>query len=92
MYYFGLMIGRFVYFDASFKDFLANMKKVVINSPILFMYVIYTWILVFTGFKLEYFLERNYYIVGIFHSQLFMIFVVFIVFWIDRIINKTAAK
>lgn len=92
MYYFGLMIGRFVYFDASFKDFLANMKKVIDNSPILLMYVIYTWILVFTGFKLEYFLERNYYIVGIFHSQLFMIFVVLIVFWIDRIINKTAAK
>jgi hypothetical protein len=30
MYYFGLMIGRFVYFDASFKDFVINIKVILI--------------------------------------------------------------
>ena len=92
MYYFGLMIGRFVYFDASFKDFLENMRKVIQNSPVLLMYILYTWLIVFVGFKAEYFLEKNYYIVGMFHAQLFMLFVAFLVFWIDRLINKTAVK
>ena len=92
MYYLGLMIGRFVYFDASFKDFIDNMKKVIMNSPILLMYILYTFILVYIGFKAEYFLERNYYIVGVFHSELFMIFVVFLLFWLDRIIRCGTSK
>lgn len=92
MYYLGLMIGRFVYFDASFKDFIDNMKKVFANSPILLMYILYTFILVFIGFKAEYFLERNYYIVGVFHSELFMLFVVFLVFWGGRLLFKQSKK
>ncbi|WP_155828012.1 hypothetical protein [Butyrivibrio sp. VCB2006] len=92
IYYFGLMIGRFVYFDASFKDFIANMKKVAQNSPIFLMYIIFTFILVVVGFKVEFFLERNYYIVGIFHTQLFMILAIFVVYWIGRICSKKQIK
>ena len=79
MYYFGLMIGRFIYFDASFKDFLDNIKRVFLNLPYLLISLCLTGVLCNIGFKLEYFLERNYYIVGLFHTQLFMLACIFVI-------------
>ncbi len=79
MYYFGLMIGRFVYFDASFGDFLKNIRNVIINLPILLMTLALTGILCLVGFNAGYFLERNYYIVGIFYAHLFMLVCIFLI-------------
>ncbi len=78
MYYFGLMVGRFVYFDASIGDFFANIKNVFINLPYLIMCLILTAFLCMFGFGQGYFLERNYYIVGIYYAHLFMLICVFI--------------
>lgn len=78
MYYLGLMVGRFIYFDASFEDFWVNIKNVFINLPYLIMCLILTALLCMFGFGQGYFLERNYYIVDIYYVHLFMLICVFI--------------
>ena len=87
MYYFGLMIGRFVYFDASFKDFLNNIKNVIFNLPYLLLDLALTGLLCYIGFQAGYFLERNYYIVGLFHTQLFMLVCIFIIHYGKKIFH-----
>ena len=49
-YFLTLMIGRFVYFDASFKDFLENAKGAAKNIPIMFIGLIYLGILCAYGY------------------------------------------
>ena len=85
MYYFGLMVGRFVYFDASFMDFVTALKNVFLNLPFLLLTLTITGLLSLLGFKLEYFLERNYYIVGIFYTHLFLLVAIFLVFWFYKL-------
>ncbi len=79
MYYLGLMVGRFVYFDASFGDFLNALKNVFLKSPLLLLGLTLTGALSFLGFNAGFFLERNYYIVGVFYTHLFMLAAVFII-------------
>jgi hypothetical protein len=78
MYYLGLMIGRFVYFDASFKDFVTALKNMFVSLHLLIMGLILTGVLCYIGFSAGYLLERNYYIVGIFYTHLFMLIDVFV--------------
>ncbi len=78
MYYLGLMIGRFVYFDASFKDFLSAMKNIFLKLPLLILGMTLSGVLCFIGFKTGFLLERNYFIVGIFYTHLFLLAAVFI--------------
>lgn len=78
IYYLGLMVGRFVYFDASFSDFVAAMKNLVKNLPFLGIGLALSGGLSFLGFRLGYLLERNYYIVGLFYTHLFLLVAVFI--------------
>ncbi|WP_155839517.1 hypothetical protein [Butyrivibrio proteoclasticus] len=78
MYYLGLMVGRFVYFDASFMDFIGALKNILSNLHLLIMGLLLTGALCLIGFNLGYLLERNYYIVGIFYTHLFMLIVVFL--------------
>ena len=78
MYYLGLMIGRFVYFDASFKDFFEAIKNAFLNLPLLILGLALTGGLSYVGFSLGYLLERNYYIVGVFYTNLFMLLATFI--------------
>lgn len=78
LYYLGLMVGRFVYFDASFADFIKNIKNVVKNLYLLLLGLLLTGILCYIGFDRGYLLERNYYIVGAFYTHLFMLAAVFV--------------
>ncbi len=78
LYYLGLMIGRFVYFDASFLDFISALKNMVKNIYLLILGLLLTGLLCYFGFSNGYFLERNYYIVGAFYTHLFMLAAVFI--------------
>lgn len=91
MYYLGLMVGRFVYFDASFADFWDSVKKMFVNLPLLIMTLALTGALCFLGFDAGFLLERNYYIVGVFYTHLFMLAVVFLLklsHLIELIISK----
>ena len=78
IYYLGLMVGRFVYFDASFMDFLGALKNLWKNIYLLILGLTLTGILCYVGFGMGYLLERNYYIVGAFYTHLFMVLCVFI--------------
>ena len=78
LYYLGLMVGRFVYFDASFLDFLTALKNVFKNLYLLIFGLLITGILCYFGFKNGYLLERNYYLIGAFYTHLFMLVSVFI--------------
>ena len=79
MYYLGLMVGRFVYFDASFKDFLTAIKNTFFKLPLLVLGLTMTGLLSYAGFALGFLLERNYYIVGLFYTHLFVIAAIFII-------------
>lgn len=78
LYYLGLMVGRFVYFDASFLDFIDALKNMVKNVYLLILGLLLTGLLCYYGFSKGYLLERNYYLVGAFYTHLFMLVVVFI--------------
>ncbi|MCR5108832.1 MAG: hypothetical protein K6B28_11800 [Lachnospiraceae bacterium] len=91
MYYLGLMVGRFVYFDASFHDFLEAMKNIFKNLPLLVMGLFLSGGLCLFGFEASYLLERNYYIVGAFYTHLFMLTVIFLLYHthiMDLLIRK----
>lgn len=78
MYYLGLMVGRFVYFDASFMDFIACMKRTIVRTPLLVLGLAISGGLSFFGFSVGYLLERNYYIVGVFYTHVFLLIAVFV--------------
>ena len=78
LYYLGLMVGRFVYFDASFADFIKNIKNVFKNLYLLVLGLLLTGILCYFGFDRGYLLERNYYLIGAFYTHLFMLAAVFL--------------
>ncbi len=91
MYYLGLMVGRFIYFDASFMDFLLAIKNALKNVLLLILALAVLGILCFLGFNLGFLLERNYYIVGVFYTNLFLLAAVFIIhlgMTLKRIITK----
>ncbi|MCR5251440.1 MAG: hypothetical protein K6E50_12625 [Lachnospiraceae bacterium] len=79
MYYLGLMVGRFVYFDASFRDFLASLVNMFRNCYLLLLCLALSSFLFFFGFSRGYLLEKNYYIVCAFYVHLFMLVAVFII-------------
>ena len=92
MYYFGLMIGRFVYFDASFKDFLEALKNMFFNLPYMVLSLVLTGALCAFGFGAGYFLERNYFIMGIFYTHLFMLACIFVIHLVWMIVKCTGNK
>ncbi|MCR5420375.1 MAG: hypothetical protein K6E98_05175 [Lachnospiraceae bacterium] len=79
LYYLGLMVGRFVYFDASFGDFIKAIINVFKNFYLLAFGLLITGILCYFGFSNGYLLERNYYLIGAFYTHLFMLVAVFII-------------
>jgi hypothetical protein len=72
------MVGRFVYFDASFMDFITALKNMVKNIYLLILGLLLTGLLAYFGFSEGYLLERNYYLVGVFYTHLFMLAAVFV--------------
>ncbi len=78
MYYFSLMVGRFVYFDASFRDFLDAMVNVFKNLPLMLLGLLLSSGLCVLGFSLGYFLEKNYFILGVLYTHLFMLAAIFV--------------
>ena len=78
LYYLGLMVGRFIYFDASFMDFIEALKNMVKNIYLLILGLLLTGLLCYFGFSKGYLLERNYYIVGAFYTHIFMLISVFV--------------
>ncbi|WP_027209552.1 hypothetical protein [Butyrivibrio hungatei] len=78
MYYFGLMIGRFVYFDASFVDFIYAILGAIKHGLLLVFALLLSGILSVIGFKLGYLIKENYYIVGLLYTDIFILVAIFI--------------
>lgn len=103
LYFLGLMIGRFAYFDASFEDFKKNIKRAAQSIPLMIMGLSLTGILCLYGYKVKnmvfqgeavgYLLRPNGVIVNIFFAHCLMCMAVFIIyrFGIIKILNKMAS-
>ncbi len=78
-YFLGLMIGRFVYFDASFVDFIASVKRAGQNLPLLIMGLAYLGIMCFVGFGSKYLLISNGVLVSTFIAHIFMVIAILII-------------
>lgn len=72
-YFLTLMVGRFVYFDASFKDFVENVKRAAVSIPIMLISLFYLGILCYIGYSRQYLLKHNGVITNIFFTHLFMV-------------------
>ena len=57
-YFLGLMIGRFVYFDASFKDFLNSVSSALRNLPLVILGLAYTGAMCLYGFNSGYLIKH----------------------------------
>ncbi|SEA19085.1 hypothetical protein SAMN02910384_01004 [Pseudobutyrivibrio sp. ACV-2] len=93
-YFLTLMIGRFVYFDASFKDFLHCIKRAIANIPIMIMALTFLGIMCLYGYSTEYLLKHNGVITNIFFTHLFIIVAMFITHFVAYKIvqGKTCVK
>ena len=88
-YFLTLMVGRFVYFDASFKDFLHCIKQAAANFPILIIALIYLGAMCAYGYTSGYLLKHNGVITNIFFTHLYMVIViVFMHFIPEKLIKK----
>ncbi len=87
-YFLTLMIGRFVYFDASFKDFLENAKGAAKNIPIMFIGLIYLGILCAYGYSQSYLLKHNGVITNIFFTHILISVVITCLQWVPGFIVK----
>ncbi len=92
MYYLGLMVGRFVYFDASFMDFIHAVKNAFIKFPLLVLGLTVSGLLSYIGFKLEFLLEKNYYIIGLFYTHLFLLAAVFILHHLSNFLQRKNSR
>lgn len=92
-YFLTLMIGRFVYFDASFKDFLKCIKNAAANIPMMLMALVYLGIMCLYGFSTGYLLKHNGVITNIFFTHLFIIAAMFLTHFVAyRIVSRKTKK
>lgn len=79
MYFLGLMIGRFVYFDASFREFFQTLGDAIKQIPIMLVGLGYTALMCYYGFSTGYLLKSNGVLVSTFFAHIFMIAAVFVI-------------
>ena len=81
-YFLGLMVGRFVYFDASFKDFLSSVGRALANFPIMILGLACTGAMAYWGFKTEYLIKHIGVLTNVFIAHIFLCVAIFIIFHI----------
>ncbi len=79
MYFLGLMIGRFVYFDVSFRESLKTLKDGIMQIPIMIIGLSCTAFMCYIGFGSKYLLISNGVLVSTFIAHIFMIAGIFII-------------
>lgn len=80
MYFLGLMIGRFVYFDASLRDFWDSFKDAAKNTLIMILGLACLGAMCYVGFKKGYLLISNGVLVSAFFAHIFLIVAIFIIY------------
>ncbi|SKB46725.1 hypothetical protein SAMN06296386_10195 [Lachnospiraceae bacterium] len=79
MYFITLLIGRFVYFDASFHDFIVAMGAALKNIPFLLLVLMYSGAMCYIGFSSKFLLTSNGVIVSVLITHLFMDIAIFFI-------------
>lgn len=79
MYFITLVIGRFVYFDASMDDFKDAMKDAGRSLPLLALALACSGIIAWYGFGSGYLLRPNGVVMNLFLGHLYLLVVIFIV-------------
>ena len=72
IYFMGLVIGRFIYFDFTWKDFKETMHGVTKNIPLLLLIVAYSGLMCYVGFRTKFLLKANGVIVSVLIAHIFM--------------------
>ena len=92
MYFILMIIGRFVYFDASFKDFLKAMKELFFNLPILLLALATTALLALYGFSSGYLLRKNGVVLSLWIGHLYIIIEMILLSAVERFIRLVRKK
>lgn len=87
-YFIIMVIGRFVYFDASFKEFVENLKRLGALLPILLLALLTSGAVAWFGFTTEYLLKKNGVVLSLGIAHVFVIFFISIIHSVMRIRNK----
>ena len=92
-YFLTLMIGRFVYFDASFKDFIECVRNAIKNIPIMLIGLTFLGILCLRGYSTSYLLKHNGVITNIFFCHLYIVVAIFITHFVtEKYFNSRRPK
>jgi len=81
-YFLGIMIGRFVYFDASFKDFAVNAGMALKNLPVMLLALGCTALLAYYGFTTKFLIKHIGVVTNVYISHIFLIIAIFIIYHI----------
>ena len=97
VYFIIMVVGRFVYFDASFADFLKIMKNVFLETPMLLLGIITTSIVAWYGFGTEYLLKSNGVVLSLWIAHIFIVVEITLIHmilrrWIHRSGKEEAKK
>ena len=87
VYFIIMIIGRFVYFDASFRDFKAVMKGFFGVLPILLLALASTALLALYGFNSGYLLKKNGVVLSLYIAHLYVIIEMIILSAAERLIR-----
>lgn len=94
IYFLGLMVGRYAYFDSSFSDFVDTIRRASHNIPLLLLGLANTGVMCLYGFGSKYLLRSNGVLVSTFFAHLFLVVAIFIVYhtrFIRLLVRKPAA-
>lgn len=78
IYFVSLSLGRFIYFDFSWKDFSRTMKGILAKLPVMSLLLIYSAFMCWYGFKVDFLLTSNGVLVSTLIAHLFMDLSIFI--------------
>ncbi len=79
IYFLTLVIGRFVYFDASLENFNSAVKETLSNLSLLLLALLCTAMMALFGFKTGYLIRKNGVVYNLFIAHLFLLIVIFVV-------------
>ncbi len=82
MYFITLVIGRFVYFDASAEGFTKAIKDAGRGLPLLGLALACSAVIAYVGFSSGYLLRSNGVVFSLFIGHLYLLAVIFIFHWI----------
>ncbi len=88
LYFLTLVIGRFIYFDASVESFHQAVQEAGGNLPLLALALMCTGVIAYVGFTSGYLLRSNGVVFSLFIGHLFLLLVIFVVHHTRRIAER----